>query len=266
MPLGVPNTIQQFARQVIGEIESLGAQISTLSRAEDTSQFAVQAPGEYIALSADLTLPPSGLHRWLCINATTGVIVTLPVACRGGWVGINSCGSGTITVKDGATTLCALATNEYCWIRCIGTNANDWQWPDKVYKEKIDGTFTPGIPFQSTHIVGATFDGGGSPPTVGSVGYFVCQFSGTIDQWSIIADQSGSAVVDVWKAAGSIPVNADSIAGSEKPTLSAAQLASDTSLSTWTTTVAAGDVFGFEIESVSTCTRLTVEVRIKETL
>lgn len=113
-------------------------------------------------------------------------------------------------------------------------------------------------------VVGATFDGQGSTPTVGTVGYAVVPFTGTIDQWYIVSDSSGSAVVDVWKAAGSIPINANSIAGSEKPTLSAAQLASDTTLSSWTTAVTAGDVFGFELESVTTCTRITVEVRISE--
>ena len=113
-------------------------------------------------------------------------------------------------------------------------------------------------------VVGVTFDGQGSTPTVGSVGYAVVPFSGTIDQWHIVANASGSAVVDVWKAAGTIPVNANAIAGSEKPTLSAAQIASDTALSSWTTTVTAGDVFGFELESVTTCTRITVEVRISE--
>lgn len=114
-------------------------------------------------------------------------------------------------------------------------------------------------------VVGVTFDGNGSPPTVGAVGYLVCPFAGSIDQWHIVADASGSAVVDVWKAAGAIPTDANRIAGTEKPTLSAQQLASDVALSTWSTlSVAAGDVFGFELESVSTCTRLTVEIRISE--
>lgn len=110
--------------------------------------------------------------------------------------------------------------------------------------------------------MGATFDGSGFTPVVGSVGYIVVPFSGTIDRWDIVADVSGSAVIDVWKAAGAIPVNANSIAGSEKPTLTAQQLNNDTTLTTWTTAVTAGDVFGFELESVTTCTRLTVEVRI----
>jgi hypothetical protein len=117
----------------------------------------------------------------------------------------------------------------------------------------------------SNRTIGMTFDGGGSPPTVGSVGYVVAQFAGTIDRWNIVADQSGSAVIDVWKAAGAIPTDANRIAGTEKITLSAQQLASDTSLSTWSTlSVAVGDVLAFEIESVSTCTRLTAEVRVAE--
>jgi hypothetical protein len=113
-------------------------------------------------------------------------------------------------------------------------------------------------------VVGVTFDGQGSTPTVGSKGYLVCPYNGTIDQWHIVADASGSTVVDVWKAAGSIPTVANTIAGAEKPTLSAQQLASDTALGTWTTAVTAGDVFGFNLDSVSTCTRVTVEVRISE--
>lgn len=123
----------------------------------------------------------------------------------------------------------------------------------------VPGLVTP------RRVVGVTFDGNGSTPTVGSIGYAVVPFNGTIDQWHIVADASGSAVVDVWKAAGAIPTDANRIAGTEKPTLAAAQLGSDTSLTTWSTTaVTAGDVFGFELESVTTCTRITVEVRVTE--
>jgi hypothetical protein len=111
--------------------------------------------------------------------------------------------------------------------------------------------------------VGVVFDGGGSVPAAGSVAYVVCPFGGTADQWHIVADQSGSAVVDVWLATG-IPTAPDSIAGTEKPTLSAAQIASDTSLTTWTTAISAGKTFGFRLDSVTTCTRITVTVRIIE--
>ena len=112
--------------------------------------------------------------------------------------------------------------------------------------------------------VGITFDGAGAVPTVGTIGYLVCQFSGTINRWDIVSDASGSAVVDVWKTPSAIPTVANTIAGTEKPTLAGAQLNSDTALSTWTTAVTAGDVFGFKLDSVTTCTRITVEVRIAE--
>jgi hypothetical protein len=114
---------------------------------------------------------------------------------------------------------------------------------------------------ESRRSVGVTFDGNGSTPTVGSIGYVVCPFVGEVESWSIVANASGSAVVDVWKAAGAIPTNANSIAGTGKPTLASQQLNSDPGIANWTTySVAASDVFGFELESVSTCTRVTVEV------
>lgn len=112
-------------------------------------------------------------------------------------------------------------------------------------------------------VIGITIDGGGDVLTVGTKGYIVCNKAGTIDRWDLVADQSGSIVMDVWKATNpSIPTNANSITGTEKPTLTAAQIASDIALSTWTTSVAVGDVFGFEIESVSTVTRVTLTIGI----
>lgn len=113
--------------------------------------------------------------------------------------------------------------------------------------------------------VGAVFDGGGSAPTSGTKVYVVCPYAGAISGWDISADLAGNVVVDVWKAAGAIPSVANTIAGTEKPTLTAAQLASDTSLTTWTTTVTAGDVFGFNLDSAATSTRITVQLRIAKT-
>jgi hypothetical protein len=85
--------------------------------------------------------------------------------------------------------------------------------------------------------------------------------------WTILADQAGSIVVDVWKDtyANYPPTNADSIAGTEKPTLSSAQQSQDLSLTTWTTTVAAGDILAFEVESATTVTRVTVALRGRKT-
>ncbi len=78
-----------------------------------------------------------------------------------------------------------------------------------------------------------------------------------ITGWYIYADQSGSIVLDVWKDtfANHPPTNADSIAGTEKPTLSSAVTASDTSLTSMTTDWNAGDVVCIEIESAATITK-----------
>lgn len=122
--------------------------------------------------------------------------------------------------------------------------------------------WAPTVGAGSVRTVGMAFDGNGATPTVGTVGYLVCQCSGTVTNWTMIGDVSGSAVVDVWKAAGAIPVNGDSIAGSQKPTLTAQQFASSAAVNTWQTSVSTGDVFGFELESVTTCTRVTCQVGI----
>lgn len=81
----------------------------------------------------------------------------------------------------------------------------------------------------------------------------------TVTAWHLIADQAGNLVVDVWAEdyASSPPTVADTIAGSEKPTLSAVQKNQDTSLTTWGA-IAAGDVLGFNVDSAATVTHATL--------
>jgi hypothetical protein len=94
--------------------------------------------------------------------------------------------------------------------------------------------------------VSVTFiiDGAGSVISTGEKGFLEIPFAFTITGWTIAADQSGSIVVDVWKDtyANFPPTVADTIAGSEKITLSTAQINQDLSLGTWTTSVSAGDI------------------------
>lgn len=115
-----------------------------------------------------------------------------------------------------------------------------------------------------TRIVTAVFDGGGSAPTVGTKCYVICPFVGTIIGWRILGDVTGSAVVDVWKVAygASLPTISDTIAASAKPTLTAATINKDDTLTGWTTAVTADDVIGFNLDSVATITRLVVELKI----
>lgn len=111
-----------------------------------------------------------------------------------------------------------------------------------------------------------TFDGGGSVLPVGPTeAYYTVPANATITGWYLTGSPSGSLVVDVWKAAGTIPTNANTITGTEKPTLTAQQLNSDTSLSTWTTAVTVGDVFSFEVESAASVTRATLTIAMVRT-
>ena len=81
---------------------------------------------------------------------------------------------------------------------------------------------------------------------------------------TLLADQSGSIVVDVWKDtyANYPPVDADSITSSAVPTISSATKSQDSSLSGWTTAISAGDILGFNVDSISTCERVTISLKV----
>jgi hypothetical protein len=55
---------------------------------------------------------------------------------------------------------------------------------------------------------------------------------------------------------------ADTITASAKPTLTAAQNAYSTTLTGWTTAVTAGDILGFNLDSSSTITTVTLQLWI----
>ena len=107
---------------------------------------------------------------------------------------------------------------------------------------------------------GITVDGGGSVLTSGSKGFVVIPFDCTITGWSIVADQSGSVTFGVEKAAdGVIPTT--SIVASAAPALSASQILRSTTLTGWTTSVAANDVIEFLVSgSPATITRATLQI------
>lgn len=103
---------------------------------------------------------------------------------------------------------------------------------------------------------GITF--GGSPITTGSKGYIVIPAAMTVTGWTVVGDQSGSIVIDVKRATYAAFPTTASIAGSEKPTLSSGQKNQDIALSTWTTSLNAGDVIEFVVESVSGVERVNL--------
>jgi len=114
----------------------------------------------------------------------------------------------------------------------------------------------------NTRTLNFVIDGGGSAVTTGVKGHIVLDGDYTVTGWTVIADQSGSIVVDVNRATFTNFPTTSSIAGTELPTLSSAQKAEDLTLSSWTTTLSARDVLEFEVDSATTVTRVTVALRL----
>lgn len=118
-----------------------------------------------------------------------------------------------------------------------------------------------GIPI-TEGAIGIVLDGGGSAITTGTKGTITIPYNCTIDNWTLTADVSGSIVIDVKKSTYASYPTTSSIAGSEKPTLSSAQKNQDLSLSTWTTTITAGDVLEFVVDSAATVTKVTLSMKV----
>lgn len=107
-------------------------------------------------------------------------------------------------------------------------------------------------------------DGGGSTITTGQKGHLEISFACTINQVTLLADASGSIVVDIWKDtyANFPPAVGDSICASAKPTLTSNQKSQDATLTSWTKTVAAGDILAFNVDSATTVQRVTVSLKV----
>jgi hypothetical protein len=114
--------------------------------------------------------------------------------------------------------------------------------------------------------LGLVIDGAGSAITTGVKGYLRVPYACTIQSVELVADQSGSIVIDVWRDSyqNFPPVAGDSIAGSAKPTLSSAQKSQNTTLSGWTTTLTEGQYLAFNVDSASTVTRVVLTLKVQK--
>jgi hypothetical protein len=163
---------------------------------------------------------------------------------------------GTAAARPAATAV-APGTLYYSTDTAVTERSSGTAW------ESYSDSGTPSTP-NKTRQIGITVDGGGSVLTTGVKGYRSFPVAGTITGVRLLADQTGSIVIDIWKDtfANYPPTVADTITAAAKPTISASNKSEDTTLTGWTTSVSAGDVFGFNIDSVSTITRIVLELTI----
>jgi len=118
----------------------------------------------------------------------------------------------------------------------------------------VDGlVIKDGVPVVDEALIIA-LDGGGAAITTGAKGFYVAPFKMTITGWTLVADQSGSIAIDVWKDtyANHPPTDADSIV---TPSITAAIKNQGSGLSL---AVAKGDILRFNVDSCATIQLVTL--------
>lgn len=125
---------------------------------------------------------------------------------------------------------------------------------------------TPGVAWEAQDVgIEVVIGDGVTAMATGSKGYIEVPFACAIRAARLVADVSGSVVVDAKKATYSgLPTTA-SICASAKATLSSAQKSQDSTLTGWTTTIAAGDWLEFNVDSVATIRRVTLSLTVRRT-
>ena len=164
---------------------------------------------------------------------------------------------GEVTSTGMASTVIADSVTVTGWVMGASTattpsaNDNDTSLATSAFVQTELDSHEP-------RAIGITIDGGGSAITTGVKGFIEVPYACTITRSTTLADQSGSIVIDVWKDtyANYPPTVADTITASAKPTITTATKAQDATLTGWTTTVAAGDILGFNVDSITTIQRV----------
>ncbi len=119
--------------------------------------------------------------------------------------------------------------------------------------------------------LGILIDGNGVAITPGVKGSIRIPFACTITGWTILSvdatPTSGSIVIDVWNdvLANYPPTVLDTITAAAKPTLTTATAASSSTLTGWDTTVAADDILTFNVDSITSVTRILLELYVTKT-
>ena len=132
--------------------------------------------------------------------------------------------------------------------------------PNNLWRPRSVGSLIPSNIKAGS--VGVTVDGVTSVIQVGQVGYVEMPYAGSITNWSITGNATGSIVFDVWKASGVIPTVANTMIGlGTKPSLSSQQINLGVPTGWTTVNFLAGDILGFYVDSALTLRRATLTLR-----
>jgi len=180
-----------------------------------------------------------------------------------------SIGSNSTTIANDAVSNTKLANMATATLKGRGT-AGTGDPEDIALGVGLAITTGPTLglnPNAQTASITFIIDGGGATIATGLKGFLEVPFACTIQQWTLLADQSGSIVVDIWKDtyANFPPTVADVITASAKPTITTAQKGQSATLTGWTTSIAAGDILAFNVNSVTTIQKVTLALKVAKT-
>ena len=146
----------------------------------------------------------------------------------------------------------------------IGAALGDTANIDFTYDDGTDSITADLTTAAKTQTINFVIDGGGSTITTGIKGDIVIDYACDIVGVTMLADQTGSVVVDIWKDtyANYPPTDADSITAAAVPTISAAVKSQDVTLTGWTVAISAGDILRFNVDSVTDIQRVTVSLEV----
>lgn len=233
-------------------------------------------------LSADRTLAV-GAGTGITVNADDVALSDMAEATLKGRAAGAGTGAPTDLTADQVSTILDTATDPFVRTSAAAAAYTDEQAQDAVGgilvdSATIDLTYADATPSITAIVIDAsitpakastalksacitlTVDGSGTVITTGQKGYIQIPWAMTITSWSLVADTPGDIVIDVWAETGAKPDDSDSITGGNEPELSTDDFVEGGSVSGWTTAIAANDWVGFNVDSVATVTRVTLQL------
>jgi hypothetical protein len=174
-------------------------------------------------------------------------------------------------VIDGATTLSL--TTQWAAAKLVDRATGFW---DRAHVNQLGGDVTGvntanvvakvnGVAAATvlTRSFGTSFgDTGGSALTSGSVVYFTVPYACTLNAWNATVD-AGTVTFDIWRIATgtAIPTATNTITASALPAIASGTALHSTTLTGWTTAVAANDIFAIQLKTVATAKYAEIDLQ-----
>lgn len=237
-------------QDVIGIITDTGHPFQTVGGTAG-SAYVLNAGYVFPTIASASTISPISANSYVS-GSTTVATITVPTGMQpqDQFCFIPSAGATWITNTSGNIGTASVAS------------------PGVEFCERWDGTkFWPQLTAVSgVRSIGASFGvKGGTSLATGQAVYVSVPFACTIAAWTLMID-AGTITIDVWKIGSgtAVPTVANTITASALPAISTGTAKTSTTLTGWTTSVAANDLLAFDVNAISTATTATIQLQCNQ--